>query len=77
VEYRTENFELNIEAMRKFEPFRFNESWVNYRKTSGAFAVKCQGDRLYASGLQSLYSGPNFIILTKKIFEKESTMMTS
>lgn len=66
VGYITENFELNIEATRKFEPFRFNESWINYRRTSGAFAVKCQGDRLYASGLRSLYRGANFIILTKE-----------
>jgi len=64
--YSTENFELNIEATRKFEPFRFNESWINYRKTSGVFAVKCQGDRLYASGLRSIYRGPNFIILNKE-----------
>ena len=66
VGYITENFELNIKATRKFEPFRFNESWINYRRTSGAFAVKCQGDRLYASGLRSLYNGSNFIFLTKE-----------
>jgi len=64
--YIMENFELNIEATRKFEPFRFNESWINYRRASGAFAVKCQSDRLYASGLQSLYSGSNFVIITKE-----------
>ena len=51
VVYITENLEPNIEATRKFEPFRFNESGINYRRTSGAFAVKCQGDGLFASGL--------------------------
>ena len=61
-----EKFELNIEATWKFELFRFNESWINYKRTSGAFAVKCQDDRLYASGLRSLYSGSNFIIFTKE-----------
>jgi len=61
-----ENFELNIEATRKFETFMFNESWINYRRISGAFAVKRQGDRLYASGVRSLYSGSNFVILTKE-----------
>ena len=66
VGYTTKNFKLNIEARRKIEPFLFNESWINYRRTSGAFAVKCQGDCLYASRLQSLYSKPNFIILTKE-----------
>jgi len=66
VGYIMENFELNIEATRKFDPFRFNESCINYRITNGAFAVKYQGDRLYTSGLRSLYSGSNFIILTKE-----------
>ena len=62
---------LTIEATRKFEPFQFNESWINYRKTSGAFVVKCQGDRLYASGLRSLYNGSNFIIITKENIQAE------
>jgi len=66
VEYITNNFELNVEATRKFKPFQFNESWINYRRTSRAFAVKWQGDRLHASGLRSLYSGSKFIILTKE-----------
>ena len=77
VGYISENFELNIEATRKFEPFRFNESGINYRRTSGAFAVKCQGDGLFASGLRTLCSGSNFIILTKKIFKRQFTMTTS
>ena len=34
--------------------------------TSGAFAVKCQYNRLYIFGLQSLCGGPNFIIITKE-----------
>jgi len=71
VGYITENFELNIEATRKFEPFRFNESWINYRRTSGVFVVKCQGDWLYTSGLGSIYKGPNFIILTKENIQEE------
>jgi len=28
--YISKWFELNIETIKKFEPFRFNESWVNY-----------------------------------------------
>ena len=64
--YISENFELNIEATRKFEPFRFNESYINYRRTSGAFAVKSQGDRFYTSRLRSLYGEPNFIIISKE-----------
>ena len=66
VGYISENFEINIEATRKFEHFLFNESWINYRRTSGAVVVKCQGGRLYISGLQSMYRGPNFIIITKE-----------
>ena len=50
----------------KFEPFRFNESWINYRRISGAFAVKHQGDRLYASRLKCLYRGTSYIIVTKE-----------
>ena len=64
--YISENFELNIETTRKFEPFRFNEFWMNYRRTSGAFAVKCRGDRLYTSRLRSLWKGYNFIIITEE-----------
>ena len=71
VGYVTENFELNIEATKKFEPFRFNESWMNYRRTSGAFAVKCQGDRLYTSGLRTLYREANFIVITKENIQPE------
>jgi len=71
VGYVTENFELNIEVTRKFESFRFNESWINYRRTSGAFAVKCQGDRLYTSGLRSLYREDNFIVITKENIQAE------
>jgi len=66
VGYISGRFELNIEAIRKFELFRFNESWINYRRTSGAFAVKCQGDRLYSFRLRSLHRGANYIILTKE-----------
>ena len=43
VGYIFENFEINIEAIRKFEPFWFNQSWIIYSRTSCAFAVKCQG----------------------------------
>ena len=39
---------------------------MNYRKTSGAFAVKCRGDQLYASGLQCLYRETNYVIITKE-----------
>ena len=72
----TENFELNIEATRKFEPFRFTESWINYRRTSGAFAVKCQGDRLYTSGLRTLYREANFIVITKENIQAEAVSYT-
>ena len=44
VGYISEWFELNIEATRKFKPFRFNKSWINYRRTSTTFAFKYQGD---------------------------------
>ena len=37
-----EQFQLNIEATSKFDLFQFNESWINYRRTSGVLAVKCQ-----------------------------------
>jgi len=77
VEYLSENFELNIKATHKFERFRLNESWINYRRTSGAFVVKCQGDRLYTLGLQSLYRGSNFIIITKEDMQGIYPMMTS
>ena len=62
VSYISERFKLNIEAIRKFKSFRSNESWINYRRTSGAFTVKCQGDQLYSSGLRSLHKGVNYFI---------------
>ena len=55
-----------ISQQHKFDPFLFNEAWINYRRASGAFAVKYQDDRLYTSGLRSLYRGANFIIITKE-----------
>jgi len=41
VGYISENFELNIEPTHKCSPFQFNESWIKYRRTISAFAVKC------------------------------------
>ena len=61
-----EQFKLNIEATKKFDPFRFNESWINYRRTSGALTVKCQGDRLYASGLKCLLRRADYNVVTKE-----------
>jgi len=58
-------FDQNIEATMKFEPFRFNESWINYRRTSGALEVKYQGDRLYAFGLKCLHRGTSWVIITR------------
>lgn len=62
----SENFQLNIEASKKFDQIRFNESWTNYRRTSGAIAVKCHGDRLYASGLKCLLRGADYVLITKE-----------
>lgn len=47
VGYISEHFQLNIKASKQFEPFKFNESWINYKRTSGALTVKCQSDKLY------------------------------
>jgi len=52
VGYISKRFGFNIKDIRKFEPFKFNESWINYRRTSGAFVVQCQGNRFYSSGLK-------------------------
>jgi len=37
VGFISERFELNIKACKKFEPFKFNESWVSYGKTRSFF----------------------------------------
>ena len=66
MEYISEHFELNIKATKKFKPFRFNESWINCRRTSTTFTVKCQGDRLYAFGLRCLYRGASDIIVIEE-----------
>ena len=66
VGYVSENFQLNIEASKKFDQIHFNESWINYRRTSGAIRVKCHGDRLYASGLKCLLWGTDFVLITKE-----------
>ena len=63
--YISEHFELNIEATKKFELFKFNESWIN-RRTTRAFAVKCEGYQLHASRLRCLYWGTSYTILTKE-----------
>ena len=66
VGYISEHFQLNIDAPKKFDPFRFSGSWINYRRASGAVAVKCQGDRIYASGLKSILRGFDYIVITKE-----------
>ena len=74
VGYISKNFELNIEVARKFEPFRFNKSWIKYRRTNGAFAGKCQGDRLYTMNYEVCIKDPTLLLLLKNIWKKESTM---
>jgi len=59
----SDNFEPNIKATCEFELFRFNESWINYRRTSGAFAVKCQGDRVYTSNYEIYTDDPTLLSL--------------
>ena len=39
---------------------------MNYTRSSGALAVKCHGDRLYASGLKCLLRRSDYIIVTKE-----------
>ena len=41
VGYLSKYFKLNIETTWKFDPFRFNETWINYRRTSAALALNC------------------------------------
>ena len=54
VGYIPKNFQLNIEASKKFGQICFNESWINYRRTSRAITIKCHGVPLYASELKCL-----------------------
>ena len=62
----SENHQLNIEATKKFDFIRFNESWINYQRSSGAIVVKCHEDRLYTTGLKCLLRTNNYAIVTKE-----------
>ena len=64
--YISEHFQLNIEATKNFESFRFNELWISYRRTSRALAVKCQGNCLCGSRLKCLLRKANYILTTKE-----------
>jgi len=71
VGYISENFELNIEAARKFELFWFNESWIDYRRTSDTFAIKCQCDKLYTLlDYKICTEGLTLLSLLRKICKK-------
>lgn len=69
--YISGSFQLNIEITKKFDSIRFNESWINYRKTSGSIAVKCHGDRLYTSGLKCLLRTADYAIITKEEMQED------
>ena len=43
---------------------------MNYKRASGAIALKCHGDQLYASGLECLLRGVDYIIITKEGMQK-------
>ncbi|KAJ8445576.1 hypothetical protein Cgig2_012464 [Carnegiea gigantea] len=54
------------QLQKRFDPIRYNESWINYRRISGAIVVKCYGDRLYTLGLKYLLRTADYAIVTKE-----------
>ena len=64
--YISGNHQLNIESTKKFDFICFNESWINYQRSSGAIVVKCHEDRLYTTGLKCLLRTNNYAIVTKE-----------
>ena len=66
VGYISAHFQLNIEASKNFDRIRFDESWVNYRRTSGALAVKCHGDWLYTSRLKCLLREKDYFLIVEE-----------
>ena len=57
--------------MKKFDFIQFNESWINYRRSSGTISVKYHGDRLYATGLKCLLRTNNYAIVTKERMQED------
>ena len=60
------NFQLNIKASKNFDTIRFDKSWVNYRRSSGALVIKCHGDHLYASRLKDLLREKDYVLITNE-----------
>ena len=44
----------------------FDKSWINYKRSSGALAIKCRSERLMSKEAKTLYYENNLILITTK-----------
>jgi len=55
---------IQAEKRRNFKIPIFDKSWMNYKRSTGALAIKCQSKRLMNKEATTLYDEDNFIVFT-------------
>jgi len=55
---------IAAEKNKHYKTPHFDKGWINYRRSTGALAIKCQSERLMTKGARTLYSDKNLILVT-------------
>jgi len=63
---------IAAEKNKHYKTLHFDKGWINYRRSTGALAIKCQSKRLMNKGARSLYSDKNLILVTTEGAENMS-----
>jgi len=54
------------EKNKHYKTLHFDKGWINYKRSTGALAIKCQSERLMNKGARTLYSDENLILVTSE-----------
>lgn len=55
---------IAAEKNKHYKLSNFDISWINYKRSTEALAIKCQSERLMTKGARTLYSNDNLILVT-------------
>lgn len=68
----TPKITIQAEKNKQFKAPAFDKSWINYKRSTRAFAIKCQSERLTSKKTKTLYYKNNLILITKEVVEHVS-----
>ena len=55
---------IAAEKNKHYKIPHFGKGWINYKRSTGALAIKCQSERLMTKGAKTLCSDKNLILVT-------------